>query len=78
MFEREVTISSIKKQSETLRKLVEELEDKAKFDSRDSIYCLETLKSIETALRKIRRMNEDAMDFANNYSYRSNVVTRIW
>ena len=59
MFEKEVMISSIKKQSETLRRLVQELEEKTLFGGVDRSYYHATLKEIEFSLRKIRRTDEE-------------------
>ena len=67
MFEKEVMISSIKYSSRMLVSLVEELESKARFSDFDISYYHEALKRIETALRKIRKMDEE-----------TNLVTRVW
>ncbi len=66
MFEREVTISGLKKNSVTLSKLVEEIEGKARLNGFDVSYFHEALKKIETDLRKIRKMDEEVF------------ATRIW
>ena len=58
MFEKEVMMGSIKKQSDILKKLVEELEENPQFEKENRGYCHETLKRIESALRKIRRNDE--------------------
>ena len=58
MFEREVMISSLKKSSRDLSGLVEELEVKSRFDGIDRLYLHEVLKKIETAIRKVRKMEQ--------------------
>lgn len=67
MFEKEVMISGLKKNSRTLAGLVEELESKSQFSDHDVTYCHETLKKIEVELRKIRKMDEAEQ-----------LVTRAW
>ena len=67
MFEKEMMISGLKKHSQILVKLVEELEGKPRLDAQDIRYCHETLKKIETDIRKIRKMDEE-----------TNFVTRAW
>ena len=62
MFEREVMISTLRKNSIDLARLIEELEEKPRFDGIDVKFCQETLKKIEAALRRIRK-TEGAMVF---------------
>lgn len=59
MFEREVMISSLKKQSEDLKKLLGEMEAKPRHGWQDMQYFRETLKRIESALRRMRRAEEE-------------------
>jgi hypothetical protein len=67
MFEKEVMISGLKKNSRVLAELVEELESKNRFSDEDILYCHTALKKIETDLRKIRKMDEEMQ-----------LVTRAW
>ena len=67
MFEREIMVSSLKSNSVTLAKLVEELEANQRYDVYDMRYCQETLKRIETSLRKIRKMNEETVQAPQTY-----------
>ncbi len=67
MFEKEIMISGLKKNSRTLASLVEELEGKSRMGDFDLTYCHETLRRIEMDLRKIRKMDEE-----------TNFVTRVW
>ena len=63
MFEREVMISMLRKHQNDLRQLVEELEGYYRWDVQKISYCQETLKKIESGLKKIRKM-EEPVDFA--------------
>ena len=67
MFEKEVMISGLRKNSRVLSALVEELEGKGHFSDHDIVYCHSTLKKIETELKKIRKMDEEMQ-----------LVTRAW
>ena len=67
MFEREVRISSLRKSSKDLSKLVEELEEKNKLDGGDLRYHEEVLKKIESALRKVRKMEEKTDHVESHY-----------
>ena len=67
MFEREVMISGLRKNSRLLVGLVEELESKHKLNDHNIIFCHETLKKIEVELRRIRKMDEEMQ-----------LVTRAW
>jgi hypothetical protein len=58
MFEREVMISTLRKNSQDLARLVEELEEKPRFSGIDLRYCQEVLKKIEGGLRRVRKMDE--------------------
>ncbi len=55
MFEREMIIASLRKEQNTLRELIEELEDQPRFSSSELQYCGEVLKKVESALKKLRR-----------------------
>jgi len=55
MFEKEIMISGLSKQRDTLKELVEELEEKPYLEPQDFRYCEEVLKRIEASLRKLRR-----------------------
>ena len=67
MFEKEVMISSLKRNSETLSDLVEELERKSQFSDHDVLYYHEALKRLESNLRRIRKADEELQ-----------LVTRAW
>lgn len=54
MFEREVMIASLRKQRDTLKELIVELEDKPRFGSHDYVYCQEVMKKVENTLKKLR------------------------
>ncbi len=60
MFEKEVMISSLKKSNQMLSKLVQEMEDSSKANIYDVQYFQETIKRIESALRKLRKINDTA------------------
>ncbi len=77
MFEKEVMISGLKKQDDTLKKLIEELEEKPQSYDQDRDYCHETLKRIESALKKIRRMYGCTADNTRGCSY-NNILLRSW
>ncbi len=59
MFEREVMIGTLKHQSDNLKKLIGELEEKPKADWQETQYYHESLKKIESALKRVRRIDED-------------------
>ena len=59
MFEREVMIGTLKRQNETLKSLIREIEEKPKADWQDTQYYHESLKKIETALKRVRRLDEE-------------------
>ena len=59
MFEREVMIGTLKRQNDVLTNLIQEIEAKPKTDWQENQYYHESLKKIETALRRIRRMDDD-------------------
>ena len=59
MFEKEIMIAGVRKQRDTLRELVEELEDKNRLEEVDFQYCEEVLRRVESTLRKLRKpLNE--------------------
>ena len=76
MFDKEVVIGGLKKNSEVLRKLVEEMESKPKLGTQDVQYYHEELKKLESALRKIRRFDESLLRRTGYSSY--GVVTHAW
>lgn len=55
MFEREVIIAGLRKQSDVLLELVRELEDKPNLKEHDIRYCGEVLKGVRLALMKLGR-----------------------
>jgi hypothetical protein len=67
MFEREVMISTLRKSSLDLARLVEELEDRVGFDGLDLRYCQETVKRIENGLRRIRKIEAQIMPSSDRY-----------
>ena len=67
MFEKEVMISGLKKNSRVLSDLVGELEEKSRMSEFDLSYYHETLKRIETSLRKLRKMDQEG-----------SLITRMW
>ena len=55
MFEKEIMIAGLRKQSDLLKGLVIELEGKDLMEVQDFRYCEEVMRRIETALKKLRR-----------------------
>ncbi len=79
MFEKEVMISSLKKNNQMLSKLVQEMEDSSKTNLYDIQYFQETIKRIESALRKLRKINDqDASPSTFAYKYTSAFNNRSW
>jgi len=76
MFEREVIVSSLKKNNVDLEKLIEELEESPRFDGIDLNYWKETLKRIETGLRKIRRIDVHMEPITDKYG--ANFSDSVW
>ncbi len=76
MFEREVIVSSLKKNSVDLEKLIEELEERPRFDGIDLNYWKETLKRIESGLRKIRRIEANMEPVTDRYG--ASFANSVW
>ena len=64
MFEREVMVGTLRRQNDTLTKLIHEIESKPRSDWQESQYYRESLKKIETALRRVRRMDEEDASYS--------------
>lgn len=64
MFEKEVIISSVRKQRDMLRDLVDALEPKARLGDEDLQYCDEVLKKVESTLKRLRRVSQDSGKYA--------------
>ena len=67
MFEREIMISSLRKNTGDLTKLIAEVEDRSRFDGIDLSYWKETLKKIEASLRRIRKMDAQMAPVSDKY-----------
>ena len=67
MFEREVMISTVRKSCVDLTRLVEEMEDRPQFDGIDLRYYQETLKRIEAAIRRIRKIEVHMSPVSDRY-----------
>ncbi len=59
MFEREVMIGTLKRQKDVLDNLIQEMEAKPNTDWQETQYYHETLKKIESSLKRIRRVDEE-------------------
>lgn len=64
MFEKEVTISSVRKQRDMLKDLVDALEPKARLADEDLQYCDEVLKRVESTLKRLRKVRRDSGKYA--------------
>ena len=55
MFEKEMMIAGLRKQRDTLKELIDDLEEKPRFRDEDMEYCGEVLKKVESTLKRLRR-----------------------
>jgi hypothetical protein len=76
MFGREVMISTLRKHSVDLAKLIAELEERPRFDGIDLRYCQETLKRIESGLRRIRKIEPEMQPASDGYG--ASFANYIW
>ncbi len=76
MFEREVMISTLRKNNVDLTKLIEELEERPRFDGIDLNYWKETLKKIEAGLRAIRKMEAHMEPVTDRYG--ASFANTVW
>ncbi len=76
MFEREVIIGTLKHQTEELKKLVGLMEETPRYGRQDAEFYHETLKKIETAIKRVRNMDGDE-GIASRPRYFSSTL-RVW
>lgn len=55
MFEREIMIAGLRKEHNTIRELIEELENSPSLESRELTYCRDVIRRIESTLKRLRR-----------------------